>query len=63
MNIEEYKKLTLNKRVKRTFVNQFFEIETKFGYVIKVYNNFQVKVWFDYENAPRVVGYTQIDLD
>ena len=63
MTKEQLSKLHLNKRVSMWQINRNLEQETKFGYVTKIYNgNYQVQVWFDGEQKPRVVGYTRLEL-
>jgi hypothetical protein len=62
MTKEEYRNLLPNQRVVLYYFNEDFVPDSKEGYVMKAYRNYQVKVWFDGEIKPRVVGYTQIEL-
>ena len=64
MTKKELSTLTPNQRVKMTKVSILkLKVSYIYGDVVKIYNgNWQVKVWFDGEKKPRIVGYTEIDL-
>lgn len=62
MTTKEYNELQINTRVEYTYLDKYFNSQTKFGTVVKRYNNYQILIQFDGEPKPKVKGYINVDI-